>query len=104
MGLDTLLMGTSGSHLNEFLNSTANADSTFGMELHWGKFQLLQVQNEIRVLQPNGREILAKEGMEYLYPLIHIYQEVVSGAAKFSTYSYYNFYQNFEVDDRYRRR
>ena len=40
---DTLLLASSGRHLQELLSRVADAGKLYGMELHWDKFQLLQV-------------------------------------------------------------
>ena len=36
------------------------------MQLHWGKFQLLQIQNDTQLLRLDGEKIPVKESMEYL--------------------------------------
>ena len=41
---DTLLLSVSQRHLQEYLSAVAVAGAKYGMELHWGKFQLLPVQ------------------------------------------------------------
>ena len=41
---DTLLLASSDGHLQEFLSQIAEAGQLYGMELHWDKFLLLQVQ------------------------------------------------------------
>jgi hypothetical protein len=63
---DTLLLGASDEHLGEFMRAVADAGKRYGMELHWGKFQLIQVQCQATVLRPDGNQIEAKAGMEYL--------------------------------------
>ena len=63
---DTLLLGTSDCHLQEFLSEVANAGSFYGMELHWDKFQLLQVQCQASILTPAYERIVSKPGIDYL--------------------------------------
>ena len=48
------------------MNAVARAGARYGMELHWGKFQLVQVNCKAKVLTPDGGRIDAKDGMEYL--------------------------------------
>ena len=55
---DTLLLGTSDCHLQEFLSEVANAGSLYGMELHWDKFQLLQVQCQASISTPAHERIV----------------------------------------------
>ena len=38
----------------------------YGMELHWDKFQLLEVQCRASILTPTGERIEAKPGIDYL--------------------------------------
>eukprot|EP00959_Pyramimonas_sp_CCMP1952_P008165 170884-Pyramimonas_sp.AAC.1 len=38
----------------------------FGMDLHWGKFQLMCVKCDVQVVAPGGAAIAAKEYMKYL--------------------------------------
>ena len=63
---DTLLMAVRDDLLSEYVNAVAAAGKRYGMELHWGKFQLLQVQCHSRVLTPDGSQIAARDGMDYL--------------------------------------
>jgi len=63
---DTLLLGVSSGHLTEFLAAVAAAGRRYGMELHYSKFQLLNVQCDTRVLRPDGVPVCATAGMTYL--------------------------------------
>ena len=63
---DTLLIGTSDVHLNEFLHSVASAGSKYGMELHYGKLQLLQVQTQAHIRSPANDQIPPADHMQYL--------------------------------------
>lgn len=67
---DTLLLASSDRHLQEFLSRVADAGRLYGMEFHWDKFQLLQVQCHASVFKPDGSQILAKPGMDYLGTII----------------------------------
>ena len=40
---DTLIIGASEARIQELLESVAGVGGRYGMELHWSKFQLLEV-------------------------------------------------------------
>ena len=63
---DTLLLGTSDPHLQDYLSQIADAGLLYGMELHWDKFQLLQVQCQAIIRTPTGEHISPKLGIDYL--------------------------------------
>jgi hypothetical protein len=78
---DTLLLSVSDAHLNEYLHAVAAAGARYGMELHWGKFQLLPVQCTPKVHTPDGQRIPLKSRMEYLGTILtddlHDHHELV---------------------------
>ena len=49
---DTLLLASSDHHLEEFMTMVADAGRLYGMEFHWDKFQLLEVQCRTSILNP----------------------------------------------------
>ena len=57
---DTLLLSVSAKHLQEYLTSIATAGERYGMELHWGKFQLLPVQCSPTILARDGQRIMPR--------------------------------------------
>ena len=63
---DTLLIGSNESHLQEFLAAVATSGATYGMELHWSKFQLLQVNGSYQLAAPDGTAIAPSDLMTYL--------------------------------------
>ena len=63
---DTLLIGASTKHLETFLAAVEAAGRYFGLELHDGKFQLLQVQTEERVRTTSGKDIASSKSLLYL--------------------------------------
>ena len=63
---DTLLMGVNAHHLSEFLDVVATCGKQYGLELHHGKFQLLQVGTQAEVTTPQGVAIHPSSSMEYL--------------------------------------
>ena len=64
------LLASSDRHLQEFLSRVAEAGKLYGMELHWDKFQLLQVQCRASVFRPDSSQILAIPGMDFLGAII----------------------------------
>ena len=49
---DTLLMSVSAASLERFLEEVSNAGATYGLELHWGKLQLMRVRTDAAVRHP----------------------------------------------------
>ena len=43
---DTLIVGLAEERVQELLDAVATTGQNYGMELHWSKFQLLQVNGE----------------------------------------------------------
>lgn len=52
--------------MQELLNVIAEVGLRFGMELHWDKFQLLQVNAQYSIVTPTGESIPPSEAMTYL--------------------------------------
>ena len=63
---DTLLIGSSTVHLHSFLEAVRQAGAYFGLELHSGKFQLLQVQTHERMVGLEGEPLPAASSLGYL--------------------------------------
>jgi len=68
---DTLLISSSGAHLQEFLDSVAKVGSNYGLQLHWSKFQLLQVGGQYQLIAPDGTAIAPGSVMTYLGAAIY---------------------------------
>ena len=68
---DTLLVGVSQERVQELLDAVARIGSNYGMELHWSKFQLLEVSGSYRLLAPDGSTIAPSEVMTYLGAAIY---------------------------------
>ena len=49
-----------------FLDSDAQVGARYGVELHWGKFQLLQVGSDMTLIGPDGNRIEPSESITYL--------------------------------------
>jgi len=63
---DTLLMGVDAPSLQRFLAAVCDAGSECGLELHWGKLQLLKIRGTEDVKRPDGSIIEASQSMGYL--------------------------------------
>ena len=63
---DTVLVGRDERHLQQLLDSIARAGANMGMELHWDKFQLLQIKCDLRITDPSGKLIAPATQMMYL--------------------------------------
>jgi len=63
---DTLLIGASSAHVTEFLSAVAQAGSLYGLELHAGKFQLLQVHTTSKIHSVDGCEVPTTDHLSYL--------------------------------------
>ena len=47
--------------MQELLNAIATSGGKAGMELHWDKFQVLHLQNDIELHSPSGALIQPKD-------------------------------------------
>ena len=63
---DTLLIGACSKHLQSFLAAVESAGRYFGLELHDGKLQLLQVQTNERVRSTSGKDLTGSKSLQYL--------------------------------------
>ena len=63
---DTLLLGVPSGSIERFLSAVSRAGATYGLELHWGKLQLLQVRPDAAVHRPDGSPIDGQEELMYL--------------------------------------
>ena len=60
---DTLLMGSSAQSLQHLFDAVAEVGHRFGMDLHWNKFQLVQVGRTYVLQTPDGAEIPPADSM-----------------------------------------
>ena len=63
---DTLLVGSSQPALERLLAAVAETGGQYGLQLHWGKFQLLNVRCDFSFLTPEGSAITNTESIGYL--------------------------------------
>ena len=63
---DTLLVGTGGPELQDYLASVAEVGKKFGLELHMDKFQMIQICCNFEVGRPDGQLIKRNAFMHYL--------------------------------------
>jgi hypothetical protein len=67
---DTLLLGVSAPHVEEFLRAVSVAAQQYGLSLHYGKLHLLGVNNSTSVRTPIGGKVEAAQGVTYLGTLL----------------------------------
>ena len=63
---DTLLVGYQGPPLQAFIDAVAGVGQRYCLELHWGKFQLLQIRAAMDIKRSDGESIEVKDAMVYL--------------------------------------
>ena len=63
---DTLVVGVAEDHIHSLLASIAEVGRRYGMELHWSKFQSLEVNQRYKIRTPEGEIILPCDTMSYL--------------------------------------
>ena len=68
---DTLLISNCGRHMEEYMNAVMETGAEYGLQIHWGKVQLVQVCTDQPVHAHNGDRIKAQESMLYLGSTIH---------------------------------
>jgi len=67
---DTLLLGVEEASLQRFMAAVAEVGATYGLQLHWGKLQQLNVRCNARLRQPSGTPITPNEQLTYLGGII----------------------------------
>jgi hypothetical protein len=67
---DTLLLSVNSGSLERLLAAVSDAGARYGLELHWGKLQLMRVRCEDTVRKPEGGCIESKPGLSYLGTVI----------------------------------
>jgi len=69
---DTLLIGISKAHLQEYRHAVSAAGERYGMEMHVGKFQMISTPRApFTVETPDGAQVAAKPSMEHLGAVLH---------------------------------
>jgi len=63
---DTLLLSVSARSLERFLEAVSSAGSAYGLELHWGKLQLIKIRCNDHVRRPDGTRISPQSELMYL--------------------------------------
>ncbi len=93
MQMNTLVLGVSADHVEDYLRAISEARSHYGMELHPQKFQLLNVRSDTPLKILDGSLIEPKASIEYLSSLIaedgrcstEVARRVGRGTAAFKT-------------------
>jgi len=69
---DTLLIGIAMTQLQEYLAAVCAAGRMNGMELHFGKFQMISTAaGPVSLQTPEGSRVASKRSMEYLGVALH---------------------------------
>ena len=68
---DTLLISTSGQHIEEYMAAVTECGSHYGLQIHWDKVYYVPVCTQQQVRNPSGEPILPQESMVYLGSTIH---------------------------------
>ena len=68
---DTLLLGSHGPHVEEYMKTVERAGLEYGLQIHWGKVALVAVGRNVPVHTPEGKEIKSQESMVYLGSTLH---------------------------------
>ena len=58
---DTLLLGSAEGDLQALLDAVSRVGAQYGMELHWSKFQLIELNATYNLVTPGGERIAAKD-------------------------------------------
>ena len=68
---DTLLISSSGPHLESYMAAVEKHGADYGLQIHWGKVHLVPVSTQQPVHAPNGTVIAAQTSMIYLGATVH---------------------------------
>ena len=63
---DTLLIGPTKKSLNRLLSLVASKGRAYGLELHWDKFQVLNIRSDFTFTAPSGDTMPDNGSMIYL--------------------------------------
>ena len=67
---DTLLLGIENGSVQRFMVAVADVGATYGLQLHWGKLQQLNLRCSARLHQPDGTVVTPCEQLTYLGSII----------------------------------
>ena len=68
---DTLILGACSEHVEEYMQAIERRGLLDGLQMHWGKVQLVRVCTEQPVCLPDGQDLPAKDTMVYLGATLH---------------------------------
>jgi len=68
---DTLVIGACGRHVEEYMAKIEACGAHYGLEIHWGKVQVLTVCTDEAVRDPSGNHIQPSDSMLYLGAVVH---------------------------------
>ena len=68
---DTLVIGACGKHVQEYMAKIEACGHHYGLQIHWGKVQVLAVCTDESVQDPSGNRIQPSNSMLYLGAAVH---------------------------------
>jgi len=68
---DTLVIGSCGSHVEEYMAAIEKQGHEYGLQVHWGKTQLVTACIQQQLTCPNGQPLPNSQSMIYLGSTIH---------------------------------
>ena len=63
---DTLIIDSSGGHVQEYMRCVHSVGSGYGLAFNWGKLEVLTVKCNDSILKPDGTAVKHKNRMIYL--------------------------------------
>ena len=69
---DTLLIGRSGRHIEEYMAAVERSGLDYGLQIHWGKVNLVSIGHQAAVRSPEGKDVKPQPSMLYLGSTIHM--------------------------------
>ena len=66
-----MLISSSAKHIEELMDAATHCGGQYGLQIHWGKLQLMKVCTELNVATPAGGNLEAKDTMQYLGAAVH---------------------------------
>ena len=68
---DTLLIGKDPKLIQRYMNVIAEEGKRYGLHLNMSKLEMIQINCDVRICDPDGQPIKKKDSMKYLGALLH---------------------------------
>ena len=68
---DTLVIGSSGPHVGQYVEAIGSGGREYGLDIHWGKVPLLTVCTELILKSFTGRSLQKTTSMVYFGSAAH---------------------------------